>query len=80
MVKAKDQFGISGINRNNNKIAAEYRVDPIDRMIKDIESNFQRLREEGSTGAEKNTGRGMGDTFDPSKDFRVNYNQIVLLI
>ena len=72
MVKAKDQFGISGINRNNNKIAAEYRVDPIDRMIKDIESNFQRLREEGSTGAEKNTGRGMGDTFDPSKDFRVN--------
>ena len=56
---------------SDKKIAAEYKVDPIDRMIRDIESNFQRLREEGSTGAEKNTGRGMGDTFDPSKDFRV---------
>lgn len=56
---------------SDKKIAAEYKVDPIDRMIRDIESNFQRLREEGSTGAEKNTGRGMADTFDPAKDFRV---------
>ena len=72
MVKAADQFGISGINKNNNRIAAEYKVDPFDKILKDIDKNFERLRNEGSTGAEKNTGRGMGDRFDPSKDFRVN--------
>ena len=73
MAKAADQFGIGGFNRNtNNRIAAEYKVDPFDKIIRDIDKNFERLRREGSTGAEKNTGRGMGDRFDPSKDFRVN--------
>ena len=56
---------------SDKKIAAEYKVDPFDKIIRDIDKNSERLRREGSTGAEKNTGRGMGDTFDPSKDFQV---------
>ena len=41
MAKAEDQFGISGINRNtNNKIAAEYKVDPFDKILRDIDRQY----------------------------------------
>ena len=56
---------------SDKKIAAEYKVDPFDKILRDIERAGRRLGEQKSTGAEKNTGRGMGDVFDPSKDFRV---------
>ena len=53
---------------SDKKIAAEYKVDPIDRMIRDIEKNSQRIRSQESTGAVKETGRGMGDRFNPFTD------------
>ena len=56
---------------SDKKIAAEYKVDPIDRMIRDIDRNFKRIGAQESTGGVKETGRGMGDRFDPSKDFQV---------
>ena len=56
---------------SDKKIAAEYKVDPIDQMIRNIDRNFKRIGAQESTGGVKETGRGMGDTFDPSKDFQV---------
>jgi len=56
---------------SDKKIAAEYKVDPIDRMIRDIDRNFKRIGAQESTGGVKETGRGMGDRFDPTKDFQV---------
>ena len=58
--------------QSDKKIAAEYKVDPMDKVLRDLDRAYERLRGQESTGAEKNTGRGMGDTFDPSKDFRVD--------
>ena len=57
---------------SDKKIAAEYKVDPIDRMLRDINKNFDRIRSQESTGGTKERGRGMGDTFDPTKDFSVS--------
>ena len=54
--------------QSDKKIAAEYKVDPIDKMIKDIDRNFKRLGSQESTGAVKETGRGMGDRFNPFAD------------
>jgi len=56
---------------SDKKIAAEYKVDPIDKMIRDIDRNFKRIGAQESTGGVKETGRGMGDRFDPTKDFQV---------
>jgi len=61
--------GIKTPSKKSQKMAmATYKVDPIDRMIKDIETNFKRIGSQESTGAVKETGRGMGDTFNPFKD------------
>ena len=56
---------------SDKKIAAEYKVDPFDKILRDIDRNFKRIGSQESTGGVKETGRGMGDTFDPSKDFQV---------
>jgi len=53
---------------SDKKIAAEYKVDPIDRMIRDIDRASKRLGSQESTGAVKETGRGMGDRFNPFTD------------
>ena len=57
--------------QSNKKIAAEYKVDPYDKLLRDIDRNFQRIGAQESTGGVKETGRGMGDRFDPTKDFQV---------
>ena len=56
---------------SDKKIAAEYKVDPFDKILRDIDRNFKRIGAQESTGGVKETGRGMGDRFDPSKDFQV---------
>lgn len=56
---------------SDKKIAAEYKVDPFDKIIRDIDRNFKRIGAQESTGGVKETGRGMGDRFDPTKDFQV---------
>ena len=56
---------------SDKKIAAEYKVDPFDKILRDIDKGFDRIRSQESTGGTKERGRGMGDTFDPSKDFSV---------
>ena len=53
---------------SDKKIAAEYKVDSIDRMIRDIDKASKRLGSQESTGAVKETGRGMGDRFNPFTD------------
>ena len=53
------------------KVAAEYKVDPMDKVLRDLDSAIQRTSGQPSTGGVKETGRGMADTFDPSKDFQV---------
>ena len=52
--------------QSNKKIAAEYKVDPYDKLLRDIDRNFQRIGSQESTGGVKETGRGMGDRFDPT--------------
>ena len=47
---------------------ATYRVDPMDKVLRDMDKAFQRLGSQESTGKVKETGRGMGDTFNPFKD------------
>ena len=61
---------------SDKKIAAEYKVDPIDRMIRDIDRASKRLGSQESTGAVKETGRGMGDRFNPFTDRVDASNQI----
>ena len=56
---------------SDKKIAAEYKVDPFDKILRDIDRNFKRIGSQESTGGVKETGRGMGDRCDPSKDFQV---------
>ena len=56
---------------SDKKIAAEYKVDPFDKILRDIDRNFKRIGSQESTGGVKETGRGMGDRFDPTKDFQV---------
>ena len=56
---------------SDKKIAAEYKVDPFDKILRDIDKGFDRIRSQESTGGTKERGRGMGDTFDPTKDFSV---------
>ena len=58
-------------SQSNKQIAAEYKVDPYDKLLRDIDRNFKRIGSQESTGGVKETGRGMGDRFDPTKDFRV---------
>ena len=41
MKKADDQLGIGGFNRNNNRIAAEYIVDPFDKILNDISKHWK---------------------------------------
>ena len=57
--------------QSNKQIAAEYKVDPYDKLLRDIDRNFKRIGSQESTGGVKETGRGMSDRFDPTKDFRV---------
>ena len=56
---------------SDKKIAAEYKVDPFDKILRNIDRAGRRLGEQESTGGVKETGRGMGDRFDPTKDFQV---------
>ena len=47
---------------------ATYKVDPMDKVLRDMDKAFKNLSNQESTGAVKETGRGMGDTFNPFKD------------
>ena len=61
--------GIKAPSKKASKMAmATYRVDPLDKLNRDIERAFKNLSNQESTGAVKETGRGMGDTFNPFKD------------
>jgi len=61
--------GIKSPSKKAQRMAmATYRVDPLDKLNRGIEENFRRLRNQESTGAVKETGRGMGDTFNPFAD------------
>ena len=64
--------GIKAPSKKATKMAmATYRVDPMDKMLRDMDKAFKRLGSQESTGGVKETGRGMGDRFDPTKDFQV---------
>ena len=61
--------GIKAPSKKATRMAmATYRVDPLDKMIRDIDKASKKLSGQESTGAVKETGRGMGDTFNPFKD------------
>ncbi len=61
--------GIKAPSKKATRMAmATYRVDPLDKMIRDIDNASKRLSGQESTGAVKETGRGMGDRFNPFKD------------
>jgi hypothetical protein len=61
--------GIKAPSKKASRMAmATYRVDPLDKLNRDIEKNFRRLSNQESTGAVKETGRGMGDRFNPFAD------------
>jgi len=61
--------GIKSPSKKAERMAmATYRVDPLDKLNRDIEKNFRRLSNQESTGAVKETGRGMGDRFNPFAD------------
>ena len=61
--------GIKEPSKKASRMAmATYRVDPLDKLNRDIERAFKNLSNQESTGAVKETGRGMGDTFNPFKD------------
>ena len=61
--------GIKAPSKKASRMAmATYRVDPLDKLNRDIERAFKNLSNQESTGAVKETGRGMGDTFNPFKD------------
>ncbi len=61
--------GIKSPSKAASRMAmATYRVDPLDKLNRDIEKNFRRLSNQESTGAVKETGRGMGDRFNPFAD------------
>ena len=61
--------GIKAPSSKSTRMAmATYRVDPMDKMLRDMDKAFQRLGSQESTGAVKETGRGMGDRFNPFTD------------
>ncbi len=61
--------GIKAPSKKASRMAmATYRVDPMDKMLRDMDKAFKNLSNQESTGAVKETGRGMGDTFNPFKD------------
>ena len=58
--------GIKAPSKKASRMAmATYKVDPMDKMLRDMDKAFKNLRNQESTGAVKETGRGMGDTFNP---------------
>ena len=61
--------GIKAPSKKASRIAmATYKVDPLDKLLRDMDKAFKNLSNQESTGAVKETGRGMGDTFNPFKD------------
>ena len=61
--------GIKAPSKKAQRMAmATYKVDPMDKMLRDMDKAFKNLSNQESTGAVKETGRGMGDTFNPFKD------------
>ena len=61
--------GIKSPSKKASRIAmATYKVDPMDKVLRDMDKAFKNLSNQESTGAVKETGRGMGDTFNPFKD------------
>ena len=61
--------GIKAPSRKAERMAmATYKVDPMDKVLRDMDKAFKNLSNQESTGAVKETGRGMGDTFNPFKD------------
>ena len=61
--------GIKAPSKKASRMAmATYKVDPMDRVLRDMDKAFKNLSNQESTGAVKETGRGMGDTFNPFKD------------
>ena len=61
--------GIKAPSKKASRMAmATYKVDPMDKMLRDMDKAFKNLSNQESTGAVKETGRGMGDTFNPFKD------------
>ena len=54
--------GIKAPSSKSSRMAmATYRVDPMDKMLRDMDKAFKNLSNQESTGAVKETGRGMGD-------------------
>ena len=45
---------------SDKKIAAEYKVDPFDKILRDIDKGLNRIRSQESTGGTKERGRGNG--------------------
>ena len=61
--------GIKAPSKKASRMAmATYKVDPMDKVLRDMDKAFKNLSNQESTGAVKETGRGMGDTFNPFKD------------
>ena len=61
--------GIKTPSKDSQRMAmATYRVDPMDKVLRDIDKAFKNLSNQESTGAVKETGRGMGDRFNPFTD------------
>ena len=61
--------GIKAPSSKSSRMAmATYRVDPMDKMLRDMDKAFKNLSNQESTGAVKETGRGMGDRFNPFAD------------
>ena len=69
--------GIKAPSKKASRMAmATYRVDPLDKLNRDIDKAFKNLRNQGSVGREKMSGRGMADTFNPSLDGADASNEI----
>lgn len=68
--------GIKTPSKKSQRLAADYNnfVDPMDKVLRDLDSAIQRTSGQESTGGVKETGRGMADTFNPAKDFQVRSN------
>ena len=61
--------GIKAPSKKASRMAmATYKVDPMDKVLRDMDKAFKNLSNQESTGAVKETGRGMGDTFNTFKD------------
>ena len=61
--------GIKAPSSKSSRMAmATYKVDSMDKMLRDIDKAFKNLSNQESTGAVKETGRGMGDRFNPFAD------------